>query len=617
MNKIRHWLLDLAREEAERFFDAETLICLIPRETAWYCITLLESGRPENLAVANRILSRLTVTDGTHSPCTLLVIYQRYRHLLTEDARSNLLNNLSNNLAIAARVRYTDGNVNHPIAAFVHLICGGELFNERAYCELGRQQLQEFHHLISHRQHLRHRQAEMAEYNSPTYSALTLWFLALAAESSQDPSARETALQLEQGLWINIALHWHESSQQICGPFSRAYGEDSYGGFSAVHCTMAMALDHPFFIEPGLVRQFEHPSALIQNALPAILNFHVPDQARELIFKKPLPFYFRMTTYCEQYHENSCTGKEQKIVSVFDDEVYPGGWGDLTSYLTKEYALATAGRPYVNAGHSDSFTLRCRRAETVTSLQDFRSLYTRMVFNAAAIGQENTCHVTGGKIGKDFLYEEGRAFSCQHENKAIVCYAPKRAGHRDITGLRLDLIFSYRSPFDEFYVNGQAVEQGCREWPTVDQIVIKDFHSLLAIYPLTISALYHFNTLIRTWQSDHHFIISFINYQGPPVTLAREQMSLLRNGFVFIAGDSESYRTTQQFFEHLAQIKITENDQADSIREVQLQEDTNRLIFRVNPVDERILQRTWNGTNLDVSHLEVQGPMEKTITTIY
>jgi hypothetical protein len=617
LNKIRRRLLDLSRQEAERHFNPQTLICLIPRETAWYCIVLLESGRSEDVALANHILARLTVSDGTHSPCTLLVIYHRYRHLLDKETDKNLLHNLETNLTIAAGVHYTDGNVNHPVAAFVHLLCGGELLQEKTFQELGKRQLQEFRHLISNRQHQRHRQAEMAEYNSPTYSALTLWFLALAAEFSQDAEARETALQLEQGLWRNIAMHWHEPSQQICGPFSRAYGEDSYGGFSAVHCTMALALERAIFIEPELVRRFDHPSALIQNALPAILQFHVPEQAMELFFKKPLPFYFRMTTYCEQYHENSSRTKDGKTVSVFDDEVYPGGWGDLTSYLTAEYCLATAGRPYVNAGHSDSFTLRYRKAETVTGLQDFRSLYTRMVFNKAAVAQENICHVTGAGIGRDFLYEEGRAFTCQHENKAMVCYAPKRAGHQNITELRLDLIFSYHAPFDEFYINGHAVAQTPCDMTLVEQIVIRDFQTFLAIYPLAVSSIQNFEKRIRIWKKEQHLMISIFNYQGPAVTLAREQMSLLQNGFVCIVSDTNSFTDTGQFLRYLTGVTITESGHPGGVREVQLQEKTGDLVFRVNTVDERILFRAWNGADLDVRHLEIHGALAENVATIY
>jgi hypothetical protein len=49
----REWLLLSAREEAERHFDPATLICLIPRETAWYAISLLESEAAGDQRLAN------------------------------------------------------------------------------------------------------------------------------------------------------------------------------------------------------------------------------------------------------------------------------------------------------------------------------------------------------------------------------------------------------------------------------------------------------------------------------------------------------------------------------------------------------------------------------------
>ena len=62
-----------------------------------------------------------------------------------------------------------------------------------------------------------------------------------------------------------------------------------------------------------------------------------------------LPSLLRLTTYGESYHENHATRR-------FEDGLYPGGWSDLVSYQTAEFALGTAARPYVNAGHSAPLT---------------------------------------------------------------------------------------------------------------------------------------------------------------------------------------------------------------------------------------------------------------------
>ncbi|NUM75804.1 hypothetical protein HUU40_15685 [candidate division KSB1 bacterium] len=606
MQNFRQWLFNSARAEAERHFDPASLICLIPRETAWYAITLLESARAADHVLANRILENLTVNDGTHSPATLFVIYQHYPALLSDQAKEQILKNLQQNLPISALVRYSDGNVNHPLAAYAHLICGGELLGDPAYTLLGKRLLQEFQRTISGRRHKNRQQAEMAEYNSPTYTALTLWFLAIIAEFAQDEEARQLAQFLEERLWINVAMHWHEPSQQFAGPFSRAYAEDSVGGFSALHCTFACAMQKNIFIAAELPRRFEHPSALIENAFVAILNFHVPAEAKAIAFDKPLPYSFRMTTYCEQYHENGRRQENDRQVAAFDDEVYPGGWGDLTTFMTKEYCLGTASQPYVNAGQSDGFSLRYRRAEHVQTLWDFRGAYTRMVFNGAVAGQDNFCHVAGFPINKDCLYEEGRAFTYQKENKAIVCYTPKRAGHAAVSELRHDLIFSYNAPFDHLRVDETEVMNFPFDAENVKRIVIADYQTYLAIFPLPASGLADFKPGCRLWASHDHFMISFYNYRGAVRDFTREEMSTTRNGFACLLETREHFPRLDDFLRFLDSVKLNETVSTRAVGTVEFEVCKDKMTFSVDPISERILQRTWNGKDDEVSHFQVE-----------
>ena len=611
MKITRQWLFENARLEAEKHFDAKKLLCLIPRETAWYAITLLESELQKDVVQANKILEQIVVTDGTHSPCTLFVILHRYSALLSEEAKVNILKNLKTNLPISAMVKFTDGNVNHPVAAFVNLICSGELFEQSAYIELGANSLIQFHLTISSRRHKHFGQAEMSEYNSPTYTALTLWFLSVAAEFAHHRQAREIALSLEQHLWIAVAMHWHEPSHQFAGPFSRAYAEDSLGGFSALHCTFGYAMEKEIFIADELAKKYEHPSALIENSFLASLKFHVPDDAKIIAFEKPFPYYFRKTTYCEQYHENAIRCQNNQAVSCFDDEIYPGGWGDLTSYLTQECCLGTASRPYVNAGHSDAFSLRYRRAEKINNLADFRGAYSRMVFNGAVVGQDNFCHVAGFNVNKDYLYEEGRAFTYQHKNNVIVCYAPKRAGHLSVTEIRLDLIFSYYAPFDGFYVNGKRIEKYPEHFKKIDQIVIEDYNTFLAILPLPQTFLNNFQAQHKIWIKDNHFIISFFNYQGKKINFTRDQMSQTRNGFILIAESMDNFSSCNEFQKYLQNVKVEEVVIEPFIRDIKFSIDKYQMCFKIDPISERILERSWNKKDDSPYHLEIDAAGRK------
>ncbi len=321
----------------------------------------------------------------------------------------------------------------------------------------------------------------MSEYNSLTYTALDLWFLALIAEHAANDEARALALFLEQRLWVDVAMHFHAPSAQFAGPHSRSYQDDSWGGYSALHCTMLAAFDMDLPLFPELAYRYEHPSALVENALVAIIPFHVPEQARQIALSKPFPYYFRKTTYGESYHEN---GRSADGKSVFDDELYHGGWSDLTTSMTEEFALGTAALPYVNAGHADSVMVRIRRSEKIESLPDIRSMYTRGVYNGARPGQPNHAHVSGSEIDASYLYEEGRCATYQHRNRAIVNYAPKRAGHRGVSGFRTDLLITHAAPFDKMLVNGRPVEHLPMDIPQHSRILFQDYRTCGAIIPL-------------------------------------------------------------------------------------------------------------------------------------
>jgi len=601
---FRQWLLSGAREEAERHFDPDTLICLIPRETIWYTITLLESGKSVDIELANRILEQIQVNDGTHSPCTLLVIFHRYPHLLSSFAKSKILENLKVNLPISATVRYSDGNVNHPLAAYIHLICGGELLEIPTFTEIGIRYLYEFQKIISSRRHKRHLQAEMAEYNSPTYTALTLWFLAIGAEFAQNQEVCELALFLEKRLWINVALHWHNPSQQFAGPFSRAYGEDSVGGFSALHCTFASATNQSIYINPELPKRFSHPSALIENALIAILNFHVPDVVKKIAFEKNYPTYFRMTTYCEQYHENNVLRENQKNITCFDDEVYSGGWGDLTTYMTDDFCLGTASRPYVNGGQNDIFSLRYRCSENVKNLHDFHGMYTRLVFNKSAVGEENACHTVGSIIDRSYLFEEGRGFVYQHQNFAITNYIPKRQGNKNVSEIRLDLIFSYNSPFDKLMVDNQFVKKLPFEIDAEQKIIIQDYKTYLVILPNF--AIGNKNSKSKIWSSKDHLMISFYLYEGENKDFSREQLSNLFFAFACVVESAKRFSDFDLFLEFVDEIEL-KSDLFDSrFRKTVLRINENEMSFIIEPVAEKIIQRTWNGTDETLFHTQVE-----------
>ncbi len=609
LSQHRSWLMDLARKAGDRCFDPVTSRCLISRDTFWYAISLLFDEAEERKEMGRRLFATLSVDDPTHTPATLLAVLHRIPEMLEDPVRSRLEEAIRASLSEAATVPPGDGNVNHPLAACATLILGGEKSNQPWAVDLGTRRLMAFRERIGDHRSRHRRQAEMSEYNSLTYTALDLWFLALVAEDARSQAARRLALFLESRLWVDVAMHFHAPSLQFAGPHSRSYQEDSLGGFSGLHCTMLAAFEDPLFLDPGLCEQFDHPSALLQNALAAILVYHVPDEARSIAWRKPFPYEFQMTTYGESYHENSRRVPMSGASSAnppfaFDDEIYPGGWSDLTTYMTDEYALGSAALPYVNAGHSDCLMLRMRRSQGIRKMADIRSAYTRGVYNGAKVGEVNISHVARTAIDRSYLYEEGRSAVYQHKGNAIVCYTPKRAGHQGVTGFRLDLIFGFHAPFDDLVVNGRPAGEFPFPAGPGSVICFRDFQTFCMIRTLAPFPAVSEHP-VRLWRSGEFLLLSIVNYEGPSRDFSRHEINGWRSGFVLELATAREL-SWEDFLLRALETQVTETVETGLVRTVRYVSGGNTMEFSYDPYKEVILSRRWNGKEECVDHLRVE-----------
>lgn len=597
MNAVGTRLTDLARLHGNRWFDPTKRQCVGPRDTLWYAIALLFSADAAERALGDALLAEARSADGTHTPATMLAILLAIPDRISPSTATNLEAQIRASLSEAALCEWHDGNVNHPLAAWAALILGGERYGEPLAVAAGAGRLRTLVRTVGDRRHVQRRQAVFSEYNSPTYTALDLWFLALIAEFAQDTTIRQLARFTEERLWIETALYYHAPTQQFSGPHCRAYLDDSLGGWSALHCTMAVAFDAPLLLEPARSLDTDHPSAVLENALVAITPFHVPHEARRLAFAKPLPCSLRWQTYGESYHENNAAHR-------FEDGLYPGGWSQLTSWQTEEFALGTAARPYVNAGHSDAFMVRLRRRPEVHGCADFRSIFCRGVFNDAVVGQPNRVHVTGGTTDASYLYEEGRTCTLQHRNRALVCYAPKGAGHRGVGRFRVDVMFTFDAPFDEFRIDGRSAAAAAATLPASSRFTFRDGNVLGVLIPLAPQPAAS-ATPVTLRRAGGCFIVSIANYDGPVRDFDRDAFRGWANGFYCELWTTADFPDLDALARHVAAIRLEDMPPgAGRHRRTVVRSGDTTLELVQNPWAEEIVQATANGEPVEVSHFE-------------
>ena len=183
-------VFDAPRKSGDRYFDKTKMRVLISRDTLWYAAALLCDESAERRAFGEMLLSTVPSEDGTHTPATMIAIFRGLPETLQKSTRRILADEVERELVHAAEVVWCDGNVNHPLAAWAILVCGGELCQQEWAVDLGYRRLEHFQKTIGDRRFRYRRQAEMSEYNSLTYTALDLCFLAIIAEYANDMRSR-------------------------------------------------------------------------------------------------------------------------------------------------------------------------------------------------------------------------------------------------------------------------------------------------------------------------------------------------------------------------------------------------------------------------------------------
>ena len=97
-------------------------------------------------------------------------------------------------------------------------LTAGELLGEPRLADYGRRRLR---NIVEHTEH----HGGFNEYNSPTYTVVTLIECERMLQLIRDSSASADAERLRRLAWQTIAEHYHPGTNQWAGPHSRAYSD--------------------------------------------------------------------------------------------------------------------------------------------------------------------------------------------------------------------------------------------------------------------------------------------------------------------------------------------------------------------------------------------------------
>ena len=120
---------------------------------------------------------------------------------------------------------------------------------------------------------------EFPEYNSPTYSGVDIYGLALWRNYGSNEHMRSIGSEMETKLWNDLANYYQPALRNLSGPFDRAYGMDMEHYVSVVGVWMGTVLDASIAPLPTLTATTDHLPDIWFAPHFAILGTKIPEAA--------------------------------------------------------------------------------------------------------------------------------------------------------------------------------------------------------------------------------------------------------------------------------------------------------------------------------------------------
>lgn len=585
------------------------------RERLWYAISYMESGDAAAVNIANRIILATTFSMCHFTPMAALQLLTKYGDKLEEQAIAALTEYL---VSILDRFKGVDldfcgANDNYPTMSTYVMLAAGSYFGRSDYTERGITRLGQLKALLT-------RRGFTSEYNSPTYTPIQAYCMAEIAELDVDSVTRELALQIEERLWVDLWSHYHPTTYQSAGPYSRAYAVDSTAHTHQSRFVLYAVIGDRLVINPmntlftspfGKQGEFIHNNVpFMQVSVGWLMNttYHCPEYLVEHGLNKTYPYRVQGT-----YEFSSATDGPQPLNPEESDDVYdiPAGTGIATTYMTEDYALGVSSRDFRAGVFTDLFNLLYRRHNPVQEQCHMATVYANYIVGDKEPGQSNDYVGLNRMNWVDSVLDEGRKIGFQHDRTAMMLYKPKVILNKQVTSLKLSLLFSARyGCVEEVWLGDHRLEQ--LEGQSVEPcpVFIKDGSVYMVFFPLLFND-YEREAAVKVRKVNDYLTVSFYNYEGPARDFAKRGFLLTGNGFVAEVRSAAEVGSFEEFRSLFQDVRIKEEwaygNQLTHMRHTIYERDSLRMECVWNPISEGIKLMTVNGKVPAEPVLEITG----------
>jgi len=547
---------------------------LSARGRFWLSFAFYRSGRPE---LADTII-RKSDTDNSREqrrPSSFNIFHTNiaagllasHHDAMAADVRWMLEALVREGFATLAGNRQPDYqfhgyNDNMPAKASMGLILGGERLGNADAVEHGLWNLRHFAAQLT-------RRGINSEFNSPTYTPLTIHAMAEIARHARNPEARELARAIEARLWIDLASRFHPATGLVAGPYSRAYTVDLAGHFSCLASLLwfvigdrarpsPMGLFDPDRSEAGarskmvLHHRGNVPFNVAQMGWFAAGEYHLPPEARSLF----------------------STGKAIPASSVATAEM--GDAGDdfparpvrVETWMDGEFAVGTSSSPFLGGDQAAPWFVTYAKAAQARSIRDTGTVFWKFLAGDAVPGRIAREHSEYENKGEeDNVPSHGGAVTMQAEATALLLSHPSPRGEDapDSSGntpalSRLSEAVVFSSHFggaDEIMVAGESRGRWSGACGNGVWIGCRRGNFLTAIRPLAYTRGWG-RPAITLEQSGHYELLRTTFYHGEPRSFSRDELRWIFGGFVAEHGSLEAYGSLADFMREVERGRFTD-----------------------------------------------------------
>lgn len=566
-SRCQSYLLE-ASKSAHNWFDGKGRWIarerpLLARERFWLCCALYSGGEAEFadsiLREADIHLHGEDVTfDIFHTNIAAVLLTRRRRHM-AGDVIERLEGLVRDGFSFrpgnrAPEFQFHGYNDNMPAEAAMGLILGGEMLGDEEAVDHGLARLRQFRRQLA-------RRGVNSEFNSPTYTPVTVHALGEVASHARNPEAREIALGLEERLWIDLSARFHTQTGVMAGPYSRAYTADAVAGVTCAASLLWFVLgdaarpspmelfsdDEQLVIHHGGDRPFN----IAQMCWFADGSYHVPDAAIKLFLSD----------------DESIRAVAMAEVGDFGLD-FPATPVRVETLRRPDYAVGSCSAPFAGGEQTLSYFVTYRRRAPVVSRRDVGVIFHKYVVDDDGPG---VIEESGGYRGEpDLLFSHCNSLTIQSGSTVALAAHPHLSlgGPADVdpaagvpepkrlSRLSELVIFPSRyGGFDELMVGSEPRSEWSGEAPHGAWIACRRGRLLCAFRPLAYSET--FGLARVTLENFRGYeVIRTTAYRGEPRAFTRRELRRIMGGMIAEHASVDDFPSLAAFAQSLSAATI-------------------------------------------------------------